>query len=286
MRRRKGRLVTVGVAVLAPPVAAALLWLSLTHKPDFYRKLVQTEPSPQRHESAQRFLARSAQLRNDIMNEPHWEAAFSDHQVNAWLAEDLVNHFADQIPPGVHEPRVSFELDRMIFAFELDQGPVRSVITVVARVDVPEGNVVALTLEKIRAGVLPVPADQLLGPITQHAESRGLVIHWKRDWAGLPVALLGYRADARRRDIVLEKLQLLNGQIRLSGRSDRHSGTAAALSLPSRRVLQLKFPRRKVQESKDPRAVRVSARRSVTVPLNVAPSRSTTTESSLHRRTA
>ena len=45
----------------------------------------------------------------------------------------------------------------MTLAFKLDQGPVQSVIWVVARARVPEDNVLALTLEKIRAGALPSP---------------------------------------------------------------------------------------------------------------------------------
>ncbi len=82
-------------------------------------------------------MAQSLQLRNDICNEPSWEAVFTDQEVNAWLAEDLVTHFADQLPPEVYEPRVLFELDRITLAFLLKQGGVQSVITVVARPRVP-----------------------------------------------------------------------------------------------------------------------------------------------------
>ena len=91
---------------------------------------------------ARKFVAQSLQLRNDICNEPNWEAVFSDQEVNAWLAEDLVTHFADQLPPEVNEPRVLFELDRITLAFQLRQRGVQSVITVVARPWVPEGNTV------------------------------------------------------------------------------------------------------------------------------------------------
>ena len=37
-------------------------------------------------------------------------AVFSDQEVNAWLAEDLVTHFADQLPPEVDESARLFEL--------------------------------------------------------------------------------------------------------------------------------------------------------------------------------
>jgi hypothetical protein len=250
-------------AILAVPTA---LWLSLTHQPQFYRKLAQIPPE-QIREKAHRFKVQSLQLRNDIMNEPRWEAAFTDQQVNAWLAEDLVATFADQLPAGVHEPRVSFEMGRVILAFQLDEGPMRSIITVVAQPRVPEENVLSLTFEKIRAGLVPVPAEKILERIADHAIARGLEIHWERD-GDLPVAMIRYRPHFDRRDIILERLQVLNGQIRLSGRSDPRSGGAAALSLPSKRVLQMKFPRRKVQGSKDVSVPRVSAFVKTTRPLS------------------
>src|SRR5947209_18018934 len=103
-------------------------------------------PRDERAVKARRFMAQSLQLRNDICNEPTWEAVFSDQEVNAWLAEDLVTEFADQLPPEVREPRVVFELDRVTLAFELNQGAVDSVIWVVARPRIPEPNVLELTL--------------------------------------------------------------------------------------------------------------------------------------------
>ncbi len=105
--------------LLATPGGA---WLSLTHQPRFYRAIVQV-PRAEQEVKAKRFVAQSMQLRNDISNEPTWEAVFTDQEVNAWLAEDLVTHFADQLPPEVHEPRIVFEADRVTLAFQLDQGP-------------------------------------------------------------------------------------------------------------------------------------------------------------------
>src|SRR4051794_16575744 len=162
MRIPTKRVLVVSTTVIAALAAApGLAWLSLTHTPHFYRAMVAVPPE-RRAAEAKRFVAQSLQLRNDIVNEPTWEAVFSDEEVNAWLAEDLVTHFADQLPPGVHEPRVMFEMDRVPLAFGLDRGPVRSVVWVVARPRVPAPNVLELTVEKIRAGMLPVPAEQVL----------------------------------------------------------------------------------------------------------------------------
>src|SRR5947209_8283925 len=189
-------------------------------------------PRDERAVKARRFMAQSLQLRNDICNEPVWEAVFTDQEVNAWLAEDLVTEFADQLPPEVHEPRVVFEFDRVTLAFELDQGPLRSVIWVVAQPRVTSPNVLELTLEKIRAGVLPVPAEKVIDRVIEHAQAHGLDVHWKRVH-GLPVVVARYTPHSRREDVLLELLQIGDGEIRLAGRSHRDKGEVGAPILPT-----------------------------------------------------
>jgi hypothetical protein len=279
MRRPLRRWIVLAAAPVLLLALPGAFYACLNYQPRFYRART-TMPPQRRQAEARQFVAQSLQLRNDIMNEPTWEAAFTDEEVNAWLAEDLVVHFADQIPPGVHEPRVAFEPDRVTLAFQLDQGPIRSLIWVVVRVDVPEPNVLSLAIEKIRAGMMPVSAQSLLGPITEHARQRGLDIHWDHD-DGLPRALVRYQADQRRADIVLEQFRVLNGQVRLSGRSERHREGIARLSLPGRKMLQSAFPNRAVQASAPP----VTLLRSSTTPSSTAPESRTRTRSSLQDRT-
>ncbi|WP_435007522.1 hypothetical protein P12x_004804 [Tundrisphaera lichenicola] len=242
---KRKRLALAGLAALILLMIPVGAWLSLTYRPSFYRALINLSPD-QRQAKAKKFVAGSLQLRNDISNEPDWQAVFTDQEVNAWLAEDLVTHFADLIPPEIHEPRIAFDADRVTLAFQLDRGPIRSVIWVVAQVRVPDDNVLALTIEKIRAGVFPISVDRLVGPINAQARAHGLDIRWTRE-QGLPVALIRYSPDEDRSDVVLESLNVRRGQLRLSGRSDQHRGTAVRPVLPTRRILQLNFPKRNHQ---------------------------------------
>src|SRR5206468_12343569 len=106
---------------------------------------------------------------------------------------------------------------------------------------VPEPNALALTLEKIRAGMVPIPADRFIDRITAQAEARGLEIRWERD-GEVPVAIVRYTPNPRRHDIVLETLQILEGQVRLGGRSNKARGAVAQPTLPTRKVLQSTFP--------------------------------------------
>jgi hypothetical protein len=282
MRKTSKRALIVGLVLLLATVLPGLAWLSLTHQPGFYRAVVR-RPRGDRAVKARRFMAQSLQLRNDICNEPTWEAIFTDEEVNAWLAEDLVTHFADQLPPEVHEPRVVFEVDRVTLAFQLDQGPISSVIWVVARPHVPEANVLELTLEKIRAGVLPVPADQILDRITEHARNHGLDVRWKRGGEGFPIVTIRYTPDSERDDVKLEQIQIQTGQIRLAGRSNHARGLVRAPTLPTRKLLQSKFPRRKVQASVGPDAHAPTLRSSAR-PTSWAPESTTRTRSGVQTR--
>jgi hypothetical protein len=249
MRIPKKRTIWVLACTIAAMGAIPLVtWFSLTHEPEFYQSMLRLSPS-QRQAGAKRFVAQSLQLSNDIHNEPTWEAVFTDQEVNAWLAEDLVTHFADQIPPGVHEPRVMFEMNRVTLAFELDQGPLRTVISVVVRPYVPAGNVLELTVEKIRAGMLPVPSESVLDQITQFVSARGLDLSWKHD-GDEPVAVVRYTPHKAREDVQLRRVDVIKGEIRLAGRSDRRHGVVFAPTLPTRKVLQANFPRWNVQEDK------------------------------------
>lgn len=266
MRKPSKRVLTIGVLGLAVCLAVpAAVWISLTHKPKFYQAMVRV-PRDVQHAKAQRFVAQSLQLRNDICNEPTWEAVFTDQEVNAWLAEDLVTEFADQLPPEVHEPRIVFDLDRVTLAFELDQGPVRSVVWVVARPRVPEPNMLELRLEKIRAGVLPVPAEKVIGQIVDHVREHGIEVEWKRV-DSLPVVTMRYTPHSEREDVILEQVQIRDGEVRLAGRSNRSKGVVRTPALPTRKVLQSKFPRRRIQD-KVPASSPVSSLRSSASPAS------------------
>ena len=123
-------------------------------------------------------------------------------------------------------------------------------ITVVARPRIPARNTVELTLEKIRAGILPVPADNVLDRIIEHARLRGVDVQWQRR-DGYPVVVMRYTPSLSREDVQLEEVEIRSGQIRLAGRSDRTRGAFFLPRLPSRSFLQIHFP-----ETKTPRGAR------------------------------
>jgi hypothetical protein len=239
----------VGASVIGALLCVGF-W-GLRYEPDFYSNAGEP-PSEQRHKRAEKFVSQSLQLRNDIVNEAHWEAVFTDQAVNAWLAEDLVESFADYLPGGVGEPRILFEPDRITLAFRYQDGAIPTVVWAVIRASVSNDNELTLVIEKLQAGAFPMPMDQMLERLSRHARERGLDVSWSR-LDGQPVATIRYVADADRKDVVLESLQVAQGWIRLSGRSDLSRGKAVDATLPNRSVIQSRF-RNKNRQVGEPEA--------------------------------
>lgn len=233
----------VTVLVVFSPWA---FWAVLNHAPKISRDVAALAPEVRQAE-AKKFVAATLQLRNDIVNEEAWEARFTDQEVNSWLSEELLKVFADRIPAFIREPRIAFGPDRLTFVFRYEKGTLSSVIWIVARIDVPEENRVALTLEKIRAGMLPVAADQVLDEITRYAARHGVRIEWGESPDGERVAKIAYRPSLDRTDIALKGVRLGEGEVRLSGRSAHKNGSKAVPTLPDKKVLQATFPNRTVQ---------------------------------------
>lgn len=261
MRKTGKKWIVLGVgSLLVAVLLPGGLWVLLSLQPKFYKEL-RAIPVEVRQVEAKKFVAQSLQLRNDIRNEPKWEATFTDQEINSWLAEDLVNQFADQIPPGVSDPRVSFENDRMTIAFELENGPVRSVVWLVASIKVPQANTFSLTLEKVRAGLVPIPPGQLVDRIDEYARLRGFKIDWDNEPGMPPTATLVYVPSGDRTQIVLEKILIRQGELRLSGRSENGDGRIAMPGLPGRSSGQSSLPGTNTSDQDDA-AVPATARSS------------------------
>ena len=79
------------------------------------------------------------------------------------------------------------------------------------------------------------------------------------------MAVIRYTPHDGRDDVKLDRIDLRDGQVRFGGRSDRSRGVVRKPTLPTRKVLQLKFPRRKTQ------ATGVSAPRSPALRSSASP---------------
>ncbi len=219
-------LVVAALFALAVGGLGVSIWTGLKHRPEFYESLISVDADRQ-HQTSLEFVSHSVQLRNDIANEPKWEAVFTAAEINSWLAGDLKQEFADQIPNGVSEPRVRLETDRVTLAFQLDTGTVEPVVWAVASARMTAPNELALTFEKMRAGAVPLPFEMIKSRLTEQAKKIGLSVSWSKD-GDSPVATIQLTNSEGSQPVVLEDLQVADGWLRLAGRSTTKESTSAS----------------------------------------------------------
>jgi hypothetical protein len=232
--------VAVGVAGLVP-LAGGLL---LTQSPRFYRSQGHL-PAESRREQARQFRNQVFQLRNDIANETEWQAAFSEQEINAWLSEDLLVQFADLLPPQIQEPRIAFEMNRVLLGFQANHLPFRPVVWAVILPAVTEARGLELIFERVSAGTIPVPAARYQEGLSRAAAELGLELTWREEASG-PVATLRRKEPTAAASIRLSQIQVLPGLLRVTGQSTidpaRPGKTLSQLDW-----LQSLVPRRKLQ---------------------------------------
>lgn len=193
----------------------AVLW-SLVQVPDFYEEALAQQPDPAvRQEIAETFVERTVQLLDDIEHSDAWSQEFTDREVNAWLAEQLHQKFAEMVPKGVRDPRVRFDNQRVLLGFAYEHENWDGVVSLRLRPWVPEPNQLAIEIESIRAGLFPIPLESVLDELEQQMESDD----WRAEWThvnGNDVLLVRF-AGGQPDQPVLEEVQVTAGGVRISG---------------------------------------------------------------------
>jgi hypothetical protein len=210
--------------------AVALL---LQHQPDFYVRAAVT-PGKERKQRSGQFIQEFFQFCQDVHNYQEWNARFEEDCINSYFEEQFVpSGLAERLlPEGISAPRIAFEPDKIRLAFRYGVGPVTTVMSIDLRMWLApkEPNVVALELQGLHAGSLPVSAQSLLERVSETARQNNIEVTWYR-FHGNPVALLRFQADQDHPTLRLERLVLHKGAVEIRGSSMDSSPLRAMLSL-------------------------------------------------------
>ncbi|HTI50527.1 MAG TPA: hypothetical protein VL475_06240 [Planctomycetaceae bacterium] len=228
---RKRAIISVGLGTCLAALTGGVLWL-LQHQPAFYRAaLLQDLPAEVRREQAKRFVQATLQLVDEVRYEPSWAQEFTEQAVNIWLADELPTQYAGWLPPEVSAPRVKFEQGGLWIAFRTHHGPWSGVVSGRVKAWVSSPNELALEIQSLSAGLIPVPVDEVIGEFVSAMNDRGWRLQWKQSATGdvLVVSLddESSSADTRGR-AVLESVELTPGRLLVSGRRRDETATRTA----------------------------------------------------------
>jgi hypothetical protein len=218
--RRKPLLLAVGIAVVLVSVVVGTLALLARHEPEFYRQR-EVAPGDLRKKQSGEFLQTFSYVLSRLTDGDGFSATFTEEQINSYFQENFITSgFAKNLlPENISAPRVVVEPERIRLAFRYGSPPWCSVISIDWRVWlVPaEPNVVALELQGLHAGSLPISAQSLLEQISDIARRKNIDVTWFRH-QGNPVALLRFQNEARSA-VQLHQLDLGPGKLTLVGRA-------------------------------------------------------------------
>jgi len=211
------RVAFIALFLLSAVCAAggSLFW-ALVQVPDFYEEELATPVDPAvRHAAAKTFVQQTLRLVDDIKYSDRWSQEFTQRQVNSWIAEELHTKYAKLVPPGVSRPRVRFLDQTVLIGFRFEQKRFSGIVSLRLKPWVSQPNQLTLEVLSVRAGLVPIPLDDVLGAVTRQLEYAGWQTEWRQN-DGNDVLIVHLDRPGRNQP-VLESVAVAEGVLRIRG---------------------------------------------------------------------
>lgn len=217
-RSKRVALAAVMLVLVALVVGGVWLYRSLVYVPEFYSQALAVG-APELQQSNREMLRRTAALNNDLKRTGEWQALFTDQQINGWLAVDVPKNHPDLLPAEIENPRVRIT-PAGVAAGARFEGEVSAVVSVELSVQLSSTNVLAVRINKARVGDVPWPLDGVIEEVVAAATGWGFQVE-QTHTEGDPVLLVTLPPDLHDgpRRVLLERLELREGEVFLSGRT-------------------------------------------------------------------
>ena len=209
---------SLGIGGIVVVLVVGLAWMrwATQQAPDFYETAMQASPPPaERVEAAREFAEQTAQLVHEMKYSRAWQQEFTQARVNAWLAEEVPEQYARRIPRGVTDPRVQFAEGVVWFGFRFSNSKFNGIVSLAVRPEVTEPNRIALHVESLSAGVLPLVPTAFIDDVSKQLDRYGVEHEWEVA-EGKPV--LHLELDSPGGDApVLEEVEVEPERLRIAG---------------------------------------------------------------------
>lgn len=221
MRITRFRVILAAVASVVGSLALAAV--SVQHEPDFYRR-GSVPAGPRRMEQSNEFFVRDFVpfIATFDSGRGDWSFTFTQEQLNSFFEEDFIRFGdADYFRKlGITSPRIEFSDNQIRIGFRYGTGAWSTILSYDLKIWLAknEVNVMAVEIQRRRAGALPIPTQQVFHEMKEIARRHNLDVEWYRH-NGNPVAIIKFQSDRMRPSAQLQDIQVRNGEVRLQGRS-------------------------------------------------------------------
>jgi hypothetical protein len=206
---------------LVAMVGGFVVYRALKHVPEFYQQAMQVDVKA--HQAGIAKMQRQvAGLVSDVKREGRWQAVFTAEQINGYLAVELAKNRPDVLPSNLSDPRVSIAKDGVTIAARFRSSALDTVVSLGVDVYLSGPNVVALRVQRVRAGSFPLPLDRILSEVSQGTNRLEWEVRWGQE-GGDPVALVTIPPPRNPGEklVEIDAIELDEGVIRVAGTSRR-----------------------------------------------------------------
>ena len=230
------RIVIAGALLLIALLATGFWAHRQTQKvPEFYERAISVTPRTDIAVSSRKLDENVEQLQSQATQAGSWEATFEADQINAWMIDQLPSRFPKLVAKGIKDPLVVIEDDELLAAVRLQNARIDAVVSCELKVQLTDQpNRLAITVDAIRIGALPIPISQVKDRISKFASGIGVNLEWEYDddRAVVLVDVPDRYESAGEDPVMIESITLLENQINISGRTGRDDSIAFEPSGP------------------------------------------------------
>jgi len=214
--------ITVVVLLVIATVAGYFAYRALTHVPQWYVAALESEEVQQAR--GQQMEQQLKTLAIEVEQSNFWSAKFTAGELNGWLATHLKEEFPEWLPPGIDNPRVAIEGDRIRIGAQYTRSGVTTVVHTAAEVELTtEPNVVQVRIDKPQAGSIRLPLGQLMEEASKQAEGREIPLRWEEtDDDPIAYITLPERSEEVDGLMIYEELEVRDGAIHVAGRTEKN----------------------------------------------------------------
>jgi len=209
----------MGILVLLIGATVGGTVLLVYHEPGDYARSALPPGAERKHASQQFYSKFVNKIMNGILNGEDWYEEFSEAEVNSYLTEDFVTSGLSErvLPVEIREPRLTIDENHIRLAFRYGKDAWSTVISLDLRpwLVKTDFNVLALEIQGLHAGTLPISAQSLLEQLSDAARRSDIDVNWYRH-DGNPVAVLHFQ-QGQRPTVRLQRLELQQGVLRIGG---------------------------------------------------------------------
>lgn len=183
--------------VLGAVLAILVLWIvfrSIAYVPDFYQTRAAIADN-QLEPIYDKFVDRVSAIVAELKRKKQTEAVFPEDELNGWLAVQAPRLWTGEAPVQVRQPRLKIGEKKLWLGAEIQARWLKGVVWCELVPEVRGPNVLAVRIDEVRLGRLPLPTDRLArlivsGYLSETVGPQRATPFWEMGADGRPVLVL------------------------------------------------------------------------------------------------